>query len=223
MATDIFACGIYLIQNKTSGKVYVGSTNNMNHRQVQHIKKYSKEQKYNQTIDASKPPSRQGHKHSDATRLKMKLNHVGNTGGTMSESNKKILMAISINRIVSDETKRKNSEAGKRNWLNASYKEKQKIKCENTSEETRIKISNAAKNMWLKDGFRENISKKLTGRKHTEEHKRKISQSSLGKKNSPESIEKMRIAKRKRDAIKKLMEMLHNLNFKECYNGITTL
>lgn len=92
-------------------------------------------------------------------------------------------------KIVSEETRRKDSEAHK--GKKASEETKQKMSetmkgnkyraGKKSSDETKRKISEAMKGRQFSEETRRKLSKALTGRKFSEEHKRKIGESSKGR------------------------------------------
>ena len=126
----------------------------------------------------------------------------GVSGVVVGEKTRKKLREARRNRIFSQETRRKISEAGKnrsketRKKLSESSKDNTNALGATRSEETRRKISESRKGKKLSEETKLKISNSLTGnipwnkgkkdKPHSEERKRKISESLKGKKNSEE-------------------------------------
>ena len=112
---------------------------------------------------------------------------------------------------ISEETRKKLSDAGKnkskesRNRiserhkgkkLSEEHKEKMSIARLNSSDEYKKKLSDAAKN--ITDEHREKISKSLKGREFTEDHKKNITKGQLGRKLSDETKAKISASSKNR-------------------------
>lgn len=118
--------------------------------------------------------------------------YCGNSGTHHSEESKRKISASNLNKVRSEETRKRISDGHK--GLPSSMKgkhhteeTKQKISIANTghkhTEETKKKIAEASRNYIRKTGYH-----------LSEEHKQNISNALKGKKKSPEHIEKVRKA-----------------------------
>lgn len=113
--------------------------------------------------------------------------------------------------IVSEETKRKMSEANKGKSLSQATKRKMSEAKKNQTEETRKKISQANKGRKYNEEQRKLMSERSKGRKHSEETKKKMSDQRKGRVFSEEHKQKIREAlsgiKRSEETKKKISEV----------------
>lgn len=149
-----------------------------------------------------------GGKHSDEARAKMRLSHAGktlsrdhiealikaNTGRKMPQSHTEALKA----RVVSEEERQRRRERAKGNkWAVGSVRTVEQraslalaAASRVASEETKAKIRAARAQQAPTYG--------MAGKTHSDETKAKMREAKLGKKKSPETIEKMRQAAKRR-------------------------
>ena len=99
---------------------------------------------------------------------------------------------------VSDETRKKMSEANKGRTFSEETRRKMSESHKNMSEETRRKLSEAQKGRTCSDETRKKISDAKKGKKFSEEHRRKISEAIKGRTCSDETRRKMSEAAKRR-------------------------
>jgi len=151
---------------------------------------------YNVNSETEKPPSWKGKKHSKETKRKISENQKGKK---LSEEHKKMIGDFHRGKTISDEQKKKMSLKlkGEKNpmygktyyeiWVEKYGKKEADKKQKTKNEKGRI----ASTGRKLSEEAKKKISIKSKGRKHTEEVKKKMSETRKGRKASKETKEKM--------------------------------
>lgn len=178
-------CGIYAIVNKVNCKIYVGSSKNLSKRRITHFYQLRKNIHKNAYIQQSF--SKYGEKNFEwkileyckeeklIEREQYYMNYYNSTNRDCGYN-----LSLKTNRsIISEETKRKMSEAQKGKKLSPEAKEK-------------LRVANLGKT--LSEEHKKRVSMTQTGRKHSLEHIEKCRVKHIGSKRSDETKEKIRLA-----------------------------
>lgn len=214
---------VYLAQNKTTWKVYVGKTINFKDRMKSYkglhcknqIKFYNALKKYGfedftftiiakasclETLNAIEI-------YNIARYRSIEDNYgynltEGGDGGSMSKESLEKMIKTNTGRKYSSETKAKmsNSQKGNTNSLGFKHTQETRRKVSESkkgkprSEETIRKMSESKRGKPLSASTKEKLSKIKKGKKHSEEHKRNLSISLAGKKRDQKAIDNMKSA-----------------------------
>ena len=185
--------GIYKIENKINGKIYIGQSTNINKRLTNHksllrgnkhynnhlqsaFNKYGEDNFIFEIIDICGIDELDALERLYINKYECKHNEWGYNLEDGGHENKQL----------SEETKRKISKnhADFSGENNPNYGKKH-------SDETKAKIKNSLTGKKLSDETKAKISKRHKGKKLSEEHKEKISNSHKGKKHSEETRKKL--------------------------------
>jgi len=153
--------------------------------------------------------SKKGRILSDNTKKKISI-----ANSNMSSETKKKMSLAASNRIVSDETKKKLSKIFSGRKLSDETKNKISLANRNISDEKREKLRIASTGRIFSDESKEKMKNSQLNKKLSEETKRKISESCKNRVLSKETIEKMKIAAKKRQANRKLKNNNQDVNKK---------
>lgn len=118
-------------------------------------------------------------------------------GKVLSEETKSKISAAIKGKVISDETKEKMSKAALNHYVNNPERKKslsRKLTGRRVSDETKQKLRARV----MTDEWRENIGNAARGRKHSTGTIAKIVRSHKGRKNTPETIQKMKDAATRR-------------------------
>ena len=214
-------CGIYMIQNKVDGKIYIGQAVDIEKRWQRHkgdlrgnyhINKHLQrswnthdEADFEFTVicecDENQLNTMEEYYIFELMSYDYRIgynNNYGGSSGRPTEETKKKMSEAQKGRIYSDETRDKISKALKGKYTG----ENNHLYRKHPSEETRRKMSEARKGITLSEETRKKISEAQKGEnnnnfgKHfSEEHRKKISESNKGKVVSEETKKKLSEAK----------------------------
>jgi len=228
--------GIYVITNKINGKIYIGSSVNINRRWIEHLHKLRKGNHYNDKLQAGF--TKYGEENFEFKLLEKVENRedlfvveqkwLDETGCVTDGYNLADKAFYQPERKVDKETVDKFKESMAEYWASDKFKELMKRNSEflakrGVSEETRRKISEAGrgrkpsekaiaalvsrtKGIPKSEEARKKMSVAKTGYKAPPEVGKKISESNRGKVRTPEMREKYSLAAKKREENKRLQK-----------------
>ena len=196
--------GIYLIKNIINNKVYIGSSVNIDRRWVQHKQDltsgkhhsihlqqaWDKYGEQNFKFEIIEEVQKQEHLISyEQVYLEYYKSYEGDKGYNICK-----VAGSPLGLRHSEETKRKMSEAKRKQSEETKKKISEAHNGKKLSEETKRKIGEASKNM--SEETKRKISEICSGKKRSEETKRKISEAHTGRKLTEEHRNKLSEAKK---------------------------